>query len=127
MARGKSKEVAAKIAALSSANDEENGEVDDGNLALSGRFNASPESVYRALTEYDGMQNMSASIVGCKRLWISSRVGRSVLRLQSRDRNLLWGTMKGDIIVEVTEDVESGRISFRAENSDERASFAVQG
>ena len=126
MARGKSNEEVAKIAALSSANDEENGEVDDGKLALSGRFNASPESMYRALTEYDGMQNMSDSIVGCKRLWISSRVGRIVLRLRSRDRNLL-GTMKGDIIVEVTEDVERGRISFRAENSDERASFAVQG
>lgn len=126
MARGKSNEEGAKIAALSSANDEENGEVDDGKLALSGRFNASPESMYRALTEYDGMQNMSDSIVGCKRLWISSRVGRIVLRLRSRDRNLL-GTMKGDIIVEVTEDVERGRISFRAENSDERASFAVQG
>ena len=83
--------------------------------------------MYRALTEYEGLQNMSHSIVSCKRMWISSRVGRTVLRMESRDRNLLWGTMKGDIIVEVTEDVQRGTISFRADNVDDRAAFAVQG
>ena len=103
------------------------GETDDGKFTLRGRFNASPKSVYRALTEYEGLQNMSHSIVSSKRMWISSRVGRTVLRLESRDRNLLWGTMKGDIIVEVTEDVQRGTISFRADNVDDRAAFAVQG
>jgi hypothetical protein len=100
---------------------------DSAKLALRGRFNASPKSVYRALTEYDGVQHMSHSIVSCKRMWISSRVGRTVLRLQSRDRNLLWGTMVGDIIVEVEEDLQKGEISFRAENVGDRAAFAVQG
>lgn len=107
--------------------DEEEDGTKTGKFSLRGRFNASPKSVYRALTEYENVQHMSHSIVSCKRLWISSRIGRTLLRLQSRDRNLLWGTMKGDIVVEVVEDVQGGKVSFRAENVDDRAAFSVQG
>lgn len=107
--------------------DQNDGATETGKFTTFGRFNASPKSVFRALTEYDGLQHMSHSIVSCKRMWISSRVGRTVLRLRGRDRSILWGTMKGDVIVEIMEDLQKGEISFSAENVDDRAAFAVKG
>lgn len=92
-----------------------------------GRFSTSPKSVLRVLTEYDRMQNTSRSILNCKRIWISSRVGRTVLRLQSRDRDLLWGAMGDDVVVEIEEDIQNGKLSFRADSVDDRAAFAVEG
>jgi hypothetical protein len=103
------------------------GDVETGRFITRGRFNTSPESVWRALTEYDGVQHTCPSIVSNKRLWISSRVGRTVLRLQSRDRNLLWGTMKGDAVVQIEENLNRGEILFRTENVDDRADFAISG
>ena len=57
--------------------------VDGGVFKSTGRYNASPTSMWRALTEYESLYNTSDAIVTCKRLWISSRVGCSVIRLQS--------------------------------------------
>ena len=79
----------------------------------SGRFNASPKALWRALTEYESLQNASGSIGRCRRMWISSRVGRACLRLQSRDSAYLWGSMHADATVEIQEDPARGEIRYK--------------
>ena len=98
-----------------------------GSLTSRGRFNASPNAVWRALTEYDSLHRVSEPVVTCKRLWISSRVGRAVLRLQSVDHEPLWGSMDGNFEVRIEEDRENGRITFESERADDKYGFAVKG
>lgn len=98
-----------------------------GSLTSRGRFNASPNAVWRALTEYDSLHKVSEPVVTCKRMWISSRVGRAVLRLQSVDHEPLWGSMDGNFEVQIEEDRENGRITFASEGADDKIGFAVKG
>ena len=84
-----------------------------GVFVSSGRFNASPKALWRALTEYESLQNASGSIGRCRRMWISSRVGRACLRLQSRDSAYLWGSMHADATVEIQEDPARGEIRYK--------------
>lgn len=84
-----------------------------GVFVSSGRFNASPKALWRALTEYESLQNASGAIGRCRRMWISSRVGRACLRLQSRDAAYLWGSMRADATVEIQEDPERGEIRYK--------------
>ena len=84
-----------------------------GVFVTSGRFNASPRALWRALTEYESLQNASGAIGRCRRLWISSRVGRACLRLQSRDAAYLWGSMRADATVEIQEDLTRGEIRYK--------------
>ena len=98
-----------------------------GSLTSRGRFNASPNAVWRALTEYDSLHKVSEPVVTCKRTWISSRVGRAVLRLQSVDHEPLWGSMDGNFEVQIEEDRENGRITFASEGADDKIGFAVKG
>ena len=84
-----------------------------GVFVSSGRFNASPKALWRALTEYESLQNASGAIGRCRRMWISSRVGRACLRLQSRDAAYLWGSMRANATVEIQEDPTRGEIRYK--------------
>ena len=101
--------------------------VDGGVFKSTGRYNASPTSMWRALTEYESLYNTSDAIVTCKRLWISSRVGCSVIRLQSRDDDLLWGSVRATVVVKIQENLTEGEIYFEAFNEGEKNDFSHRG
>jgi|MDSW01.2.fsa_nt_gb hypothetical protein len=101
--------------------------VDGGVFKSTGRYNASPTSMWRALTEYESLYNTSDAIVTCKRLWISSRVGCSVIRLQSRDDDLLWGSVRATVVVKIQENLTEGEIYFEAFNEGEKNDFSLRG
>ena len=84
-----------------------------GTFTTSGRFNASPKSFWRALTEYESIANSSQAIGKVRRVWISSRVGKACLRLWSQDTSHLWGSMSTDVVVEIEANPEKGVIKFR--------------
>ena len=83
--------------------------------------------MWRALTEYESLYNTSDAIVTCKRLWISSRVGCSVIRLQSRDDDLLWGRVRDTVVVKIQENLTEGEIYFEAFNEGEKNDFSLRG
>ena len=97
------------------------------NFESRGRFNASLKSVWRALTEYENLYNTSDAIVSCKRIWVSSRVSHVVIRVHSRDNNLLWGSMQAAVTIKIEEDIPRGEIRFQALNENEKNEFSFRG
>jgi hypothetical protein len=89
-----------------------------GVFTTTGRFNASPKSFWRALTEYDGLMYSSPEIGKVRRMWISSRVGKICLRLWSQDVTYLWGSMASDTVVEIDTNKQDGVIRYKTRSSD---------
>ena len=89
-----------------------------GVFTTTGRFNASPKSLWRALTEYDGLMYSSPEIGKVRRMWISSRVGKICLRLWSQDVTYLWGSMASDTVVEIDTNKQDGVIRYKTRSSD---------
>ena len=83
-----------------------------GVFVSSGRFNASPKALWRALTGARPPERQRLDRAVSTHVDILSR-RPSVLRLQSGDSAYLWGSMHADATVEIQEDPARGEIRYK--------------